>query len=180
MFLGCSPRIKINIQIQIKETDNFDILAFKWLWRIEPNSTKLFDPRIKSKPMHPWAFAENFPRGQRRNFAYPFQVADDAMWMDVHKTLYPFNPINVCWLNLILNRLHDMFSTLRLSEMLFLFINCLISIFEHFLQISHNLRIINGQNNMSGEITRKSDTLVKLFQAMRSRTICWQDYRTTY
>jgi len=25
-----------------------------------------------------------FQRGQRRNFAYPFQVADDAMQMDVH------------------------------------------------------------------------------------------------
>jgi len=32
---------------------------------------------------------------------------------------------------------------------------------------------------MSGEITRKLDTLAKLFQAMRSKTICWQDYRTT-
>jgi len=26
-------------------------------------------------------------REQRRHFAYPFQVADDAMQMDVHKTL---------------------------------------------------------------------------------------------
>jgi len=23
--------------------------------------------------------------------------------------------------------------------------------FEHFLQISHNLRVVNGQNNLSGE-----------------------------
>jgi len=28
---------------------------------------------------------------------------------------------------------------------------------------------------MSGEMTRKLDTLAKLFQAMRSKTICWQD-----
>jgi len=33
---------------------------------------------------------------------------------------------------------------------------------------------------MSGEKTRKLDSLAKLFQAMRSTTICWQDYRTTY
>jgi len=33
---------------------------------------------------------------------------------------------------------------------------------------------------MNGEKTRKLDILAKLFQAMRSRTICWQDYRTTY
>jgi len=42
----------------------------------------------------------NFSRGwQRRNFAYPFQVADDAMQMDVHKTLYPFYIIGLCWLH---------------------------------------------------------------------------------
>jgi len=27
---------------------------------------------------------------QRRQFAYRFQVADDTMQMDIHKTLYPF------------------------------------------------------------------------------------------
>jgi len=32
---------------------------------------------------------------------------------------------------------------------------------------------------MSGEKAKKLDTLVKLFQAMRSRTI-WQGCRTTY
>jgi len=31
-----------------------------------------------------------FQEGQSRNFAYPFQVADDAMQIDIHKTLYPF------------------------------------------------------------------------------------------
>jgi len=33
----------------------------------------------------------NFTRGeQRQHFAYPFQVADNAMLMYVQKTLYPF------------------------------------------------------------------------------------------
>jgi len=50
----------------------------------------------------PWASAEPFPGGgQRQNFAYPIQVADDAMKMDVHRTLCPFYRINLCWLNLI-------------------------------------------------------------------------------
>jgi len=31
-----------------------------------------------------------FQRGQRRHFAYTFQVADSALKKDVHKTLYPF------------------------------------------------------------------------------------------
>jgi len=39
--------------------------------------------------------------GQRRNFAYPFQVTNGAMQMDVHKTIYPIYPISLwCWLNL--------------------------------------------------------------------------------
>jgi len=33
---------------------------------------------------------------------------------------------------------------------------------------------------MSGEKTGKLDTISKLFQVMRSRTLCWQHYRTTY
>ena len=76
----------------------------------------------------------------------------------------------------LLNLLSEMFSSLRLSsEMLFLFINCLIFVFfEHFPQISHNFRIINGQNN--SERTRKLDPLAKLFQAMRSRPLGYTDF----
>jgi len=33
---------------------------------------------------------------------------------------------------------------------------------------------------MSGEKTRKLDTLAKLFQAMRIRNIYWQNYLATY
>jgi len=33
---------------------------------------------------------------------------------------------------------------------------------------------------MSGVKTRQLDTVAKLFQAMRNRTICWQEYCTTY
>jgi len=43
---------------------------------------------------------KTFFRGQRRNFAYSFQGADDAIQMDLHKTLYPFYPISLCYLNL--------------------------------------------------------------------------------
>jgi len=30
------------------------------------------------------------------NLAYAFQVADDAMQIDVHKTFYSFYPISLC------------------------------------------------------------------------------------
>ena len=69
--------------------------------------------------------------GQRRNFAYPFQVADDAMLIDIHKSLYPFYPISLCWLTLNSPYSFEMFPTLRLSEIyFFIFLNCLISIFR--------------------------------------------------
>jgi len=72
----------------------------------------------------------NFSRwGQRRYFAYPFQVADDIMQMDVHKTLYHFYPTSLCWLNLNSQFLSGNFSRACLQEMLFLFINYLIAIF---------------------------------------------------
>jgi len=61
----------------------------------------------------------NFSRGQRRNFAYPFQVADDDMQMDVHKTLHLFYPLSLSgWIS-ILNHLSEMFSTVQLSECFF-------------------------------------------------------------
>jgi len=80
----------------------------------------------------PWASAEIFPGGEkRRNFVYPVQVADDAMQVDVHKTLYHFHPhyfvlvepqFSIFCLKI--------FSTLRLSVMLFIFIKCLVSTFS--------------------------------------------------
>jgi len=88
----------------------------------------LMTQELDKKTVQPWASAEIFPRGQRRNFAYLFKVANDAMQMDVHKTLYSYHAISLCWLNL--NLLSELFSTLRLSGIPFLFINCLISIFS--------------------------------------------------
>jgi len=40
--------------------------------------------------------------------------------------------------------------------------------------------MINRQTNISGEKNKKLETLAKLFQAMKRRAICWQDFRTTY
>jgi len=40
---------------------------------------------------------------------------------------------------------------------------------EHFLQVSHNLRVINAQINIRGKKTRKLDTLAKLFQCILTR-----------
>jgi len=37
---------------------------------------------------HPQKF---FQGGQRPRFAYPFQVTDDVMQMDINKTLCPFD-----------------------------------------------------------------------------------------
>ena len=48
---------------------------------------------------------------------------------------------------------------------------------EYFLQLSHNLRTINDKVNITGEKSRKLDTLTKLFQT--NRPVSWHDHRTT-
>jgi len=61
---------------------------------------------------------QKFSKGGRdRYFRYPFQVADDAVLMDIYKTLYPFNSIILCWLNLTF--FPEIFSTLWQSKMIF-------------------------------------------------------------
>jgi len=122
-----------------------------------------------------------FQGGKRRNCAYTFQVTDDAMQMGVHKTLYPSYPISLCWLNLNFQSFAwNVFYTSAIRNVTSFYKLRNVHCFEHFLQWCHNLKIINIQKNMRGEKPRKSDTLVKLYEAMRSRTICWQDYWTTY
>jgi len=78
--------------------------------------------------------------------------------------------INLCWLNLTSQCLVWHGSILLLSEMIFLLINCLIPSFEHFLEASHNLRIINGLKNISGE-KQESIPPSQNFQGMRSRHV---------
>jgi len=52
-------------------------IVFEWLKIIEPNTIMLYDPKILLKSVHSWTSAAMFPGRQFRNFAYPFQVADD-------------------------------------------------------------------------------------------------------
>ena len=76
-------------------------IDFEWLKIIEPNSTTLCDLSIRSKSVHPLASADIFPGGDNIEILlYPFQVADDAIQMDVQKTLYAFYPISLCRSNL--------------------------------------------------------------------------------
>ena len=101
MFLGCSPHVKIVVFLlprlvyMLMKVTSLAFIVFVWLRRIEPNSTTLYDPRIRSKSEHPWVRADIFPVGATRSFAYPFQVADDAIQMDVHKRFTLSTPL-VC------------------------------------------------------------------------------------
>jgi len=156
-------------------------IVFEWLKRFEPNNTTLHDLRIRSKSVHSWASAEVFSEGDNVEILLILYrlLTMQCKWMFTKRFTVSIQLVCTGRTS-ILNLLSEMFSTLRLSEMLFLFTNCLMSIFfRHFLQIMNNLRVINRPKNISGEKTRKFDTLAKPFQAMRSRTICWEDYRIT-
>jgi len=72
----------------------------------------------------------------------------------------------------LLNLLSKMFFTLRLSQILFLFISCPIPIFCARAANRHNLGKINGHTNACCEKRKDLETLAKLLQAMRSRNVC--------
>ena len=103
-----------------------------------------------------WKSAEIFPGWDNvQILLILFQVADDTMQMGVHKTLYPFYPISLCWLHLNSQSFTwNVFYTSSIRNAI-IFINCPINcpFFDHFLQKRRNLRIIKVQNNMSGEKT---------------------------
>jgi len=142
---------------RLRKLTTLAFIVFEWLERTEPNSTTLNDPRIKSKSVHPLASAAVFPGWQRRNFACPFQVSDDAMQMEWTFTK-PFNhstPL-VCWLNLISQYfVSNVFNTSAIRNAYSFHQLSNIHFFEHFLQLSHNLRTINGQNNIMGGKNKK-------------------------
>ena len=68
MFLGCSPRVKIveilvtlfSIYCRLRKLTTLAFIVFEWRKRIEPNSTTLYDPRVRSKSVQPRASAEIF------------------------------------------------------------------------------------------------------------------------
>ena len=69
IFLGCWPRVKI-VEFfeycvwyigQGNKLITLAFIVFEWLKRIEPNSTALYHPKIRSKSVHPWTSAEIFP-----------------------------------------------------------------------------------------------------------------------
>jgi len=58
--------------IYVRETDPFGIYRFEWLKIIEPNSTALYEPRIRSISVHPWTLAEIFPEWATPKFCLSF------------------------------------------------------------------------------------------------------------
>jgi len=82
--------------------------------------------------------------------------------------------------NWILNLLSKMFSSLGLSGMVFLFINFQISTFPALSTNKSSFKNNQRPKQHGRRKTRYLDTVAKLLQAMKSRIICWQGYRTTY
>ena len=118
-------------------------------WKKTKNCTTADSRRIRLKSM---GAQINFSTGQRPNFAYPFQVADDAMQMDIHETLYPFYLIRLCWLKLNSQSfVWNVFYTSAIKNAFSFHKLPIIHFLVPLLQISRGLRIINGQDNMSCE-----------------------------
>jgi len=111
-------------------------IVLEWIKIIEANSTTFYDSKIISKSVQPRASAEIFPGGARRNFRYIFQVADDALQIDVHKTLYLSS---LCWLLVELQSQCFVWNVFYTSAIRNAFFHKLPNIhFWALLQISHN------------------------------------------
>jgi len=95
-------------------------IVFDWLQRIEPNSTALHDPRIRSKPVHPMNVCRNFSRvGQRQVLLILYRLLMMQCKWSFTKRFTLSNALVCAGWTSILNRLSETFSTLLLSEMLF-------------------------------------------------------------
>ena len=106
------------------------------------------------------------------------QLSTNWTWI-IHNYVHGAH-ISLCELNLTFqNLVWNIFYTLAIRND-FSFHKLVISIFEHFLKISHNFRIINSQNISSDEKTRTVDTLAKLFQAWEVDLVVDHDYQTAY
>ena len=57
---------------RLRELTTLSFTLCEWLERIEPNSTTLYDPRIRSKSEHPWASAKMFPSVATSKFRLSF------------------------------------------------------------------------------------------------------------
>ena len=144
-----------------------DYIVFEW----QKNWTKQHHalwPKNMIKISASMGARRNISRGQRRNFAYPFQIADEAMQTFTKRFAFSTSLVCASWISSLIfclkcfytSAIRNAFSFHKLPNVHF---------FEHYLQISHNLKTINRQNSMSGEKTRKLHTIAKRFQAMRSR-----------
>ena len=155
--------------------------GLRFCWRTFLHKTKFHKTKHKTKISQTWASAGIFPGGENvENLLMLFRLLTMQCKSTFTKRIALSNPLVCAGCTSILNLLSKMFSTLRLSEIHFLFISCPISIFWARAANCHNLRKINGQNNTCGEKTRNLDILAKLLRAMRSRNICWRDNRTTH
>ena len=81
--------------------------------------------------MGPWMFAGFFPGGATSKFCLSFSGCWRCNASGRSQNALPvLYPISLCWLDLNSQSFVWIFFALRLSEMLFLFTNCLISIFS--------------------------------------------------
>jgi len=150
MCLGCSPSVKIGeffyyciLVHRLRKLKTLEFIVFEWFERMEPNNTTLYDPRIRSKPVHPWVSAKIFSGGATSKFRLFFSGCWRCSVKGLLQTLCPFYPITlVCvgWTSILylLSVDCNVFSTSAIRNA-FSFHNVPnIHFLERFLLISHS------------------------------------------
>jgi len=62
----------LRLVYRLRKLTTLALIVFEWLKRIEANSTTFYDPRIRSKSVHPWASAEIFPMKTSSKYCLSF------------------------------------------------------------------------------------------------------------
>ena len=72
MCQNCRAFLLLRLVYRLRKLTTFALIVFEWLKRIEPNSTTFYEPRIRSKSVHPWVSAEIFPMKTTFTFCLSF------------------------------------------------------------------------------------------------------------
>jgi len=62
MQQNCRAFWLVPLTYSLRTLTTLAFIILEWLTRIEPKSTTLYDPWIRSKSLHPWASTDIFPR----------------------------------------------------------------------------------------------------------------------
>jgi len=112
---NCRAFWLLRLVYRLRKLTTLAFIVFEWLKRIEPNSTTLYDPRIRSESVHTWACTETFPGGTMSILLIFFWLLTmQCKWTFTKRFTLSTSLVCAGWTS-VLNLLSEMLSTLQPS-----------------------------------------------------------------